>query len=347
MEDGRRFQFRLIQHSYISPTAGGIISTSRFMRLFGVLTFTIGLFLAQGNVAQKINISNLALGRPAYSSSVYLHPGACSPAKAVDGVTAPYTSVDVNNPPFFASNDGDLKPWFSVDLGNLSYISSVVIQNRCDGFDDRMKNAELRIGNVSIQTSSNTSSIASNGLVWTQTTPLGRCEARPIPFNPPILGQWLTLQNNNSDSFSSPHLQLTEFQVFGVPYMPPPPGPPSPSPPRPLPPYPKPPSPPTPSSPLMPPPPGPPSPSPPRPLPPSPKPPSPPTPSSPLMPPPPGPPSPSPPRPLPPSPKPPSPPTPSSPLMPLPPGPPSPSPPRPLPPSPKPPSPPTPSSPLM
>ncbi|GIL57011.1 hypothetical protein Vafri_12276, partial [Volvox africanus] len=197
------------------------------------------------------NISNLALGRPAYSSSVYLHPGACSPAKAVDGVTAPYTSVDVNNPPFFASNDGDLKPWFSVDLGNLSYISSVVIQNRCDGFDDRMKNAELRIGNVSIQTSSNTSSIASNGLVWTQTTPLGRCEARPIPFNPPILGQWLTLQNNNSDSFSSPHLQLTEFQVFGVPYMPPPPGPPSPSPPRPLPPSPKPPSPPTPSSPLM------------------------------------------------------------------------------------------------
>ncbi|GIM09166.1 hypothetical protein Vretimale_13037 [Volvox reticuliferus] len=268
-----------------------------------------------GGAQQKNNISNLALGRPAYSSSVYLHPGPCSPGKAVDGVTY-YTIIDNNNPQVYISNNYDYYPWFSVDLGNLSYIIQVVIWNRCDGpYGHRMKNAELRIGNVSIPGGSNIGSLSSNPLVWTQTTALVNCEGRPIFFKPPIVGRWVTLAMNNSLP-GEPYLQVTEFQVFGVPFVPPPPPPPSPPPPPP----------PPPPSPLPPPPPSPLPPPPPSPLPPPPPSPLPPPPPSPLPPPPPSPLPPPPPSPLPP---PPLPPPPSPPPSPLPPPPPSPAPPPP------------------
>ncbi|GIM15658.1 hypothetical protein Vretimale_18390, partial [Volvox reticuliferus] len=194
----------------------------------------VGSTTNNGGGAQKSKISNLALGRPAYSSSVYLSFG---PATAVNGVTY-YISSDSANPQFLHSNYNDYYPWFSVDLGNLSYIVEVVIWNRCDDAEYRMNNAELRIGNVSIRWGSDSSSLSCNTLVWTQTTAMGKCEARPIFFNPPIVGRWLTLANNNG--LSDPYLQLTEFQVFGVPFVPPPPPPPSPPPPPPSPPSPPP-----------------------------------------------------------------------------------------------------------
>ncbi|GIM15646.1 hypothetical protein Vretimale_18403, partial [Volvox reticuliferus] len=196
-------------------------------------TTTFALFNSIGSYnngggAQNVNISNLALDRPAYSSSVHLAPGACSPVKAVDGVTY-YSSADINNPQLFISGSGDKYPWFSVDLGNLSYIVQVVLWNRCDVAGNGMYNAELRIGNVSIPGGSNSSSLSSNTLVWTQTTAMGKCEASPIFFNPPIVGRWLTVAINNSQL--NTYLHMSEFQVFGVPFVPPPPPPPSPPPP--------------------------------------------------------------------------------------------------------------------
>ncbi|GIM14554.1 hypothetical protein Vretimale_17461, partial [Volvox reticuliferus] len=216
MEGSRRsHQLRFaIQHvCQRTTTSGRLSNASRVILLIGVLTSTIGLALAQGGGAQqKYNISNLALRRPAYSSSVY---PVGSINQAVDGVTYSTTST---NPNFFHSNNNDYNPWFSVDLGNISYITHVVIWNRCDCCDYRMKNAELRIGNVSIPGGSSLSNVRSNPLVWTQTSDMGKCEARPIFFDPPKVGRWVTLTNNNP-STSEPHLQLTEFQVFGFPVV--------------------------------------------------------------------------------------------------------------------------------
>ncbi|GIL66398.1 hypothetical protein Vafri_19932 [Volvox africanus] len=344
---------------FCQQTGGGRLmntSSSRVLLLFGVLTYTIGLALAQGGSVDSP--SNLALRRPAYSSSI-LYRG-FSPSNAVDGITQGPTSFTGywSDMKFFSTGDRDMTPWFSVDLGNVSSISKVVLWNRCDCCWHRLENAELRIGNVSITEPSDTSSLTSNPLVWKQQPTdfeqfSAPCVSLSILLDPPKVGRWVTLQNNNG-RVNEPYINIYEVQVFAAPFKalppslppsppppspppphqsppppPPPPPPPSPSPPSPPPPSPRPPRP---SPPPPPPPPPPPSPSPPSPSPPSPPPPSPPPPSPP-------PPSPPPPSPPPPSPPPPSPPPPSPPPPPPPPPPPSPSPPSPPPPPPPPPSP--------
>ncbi|GIL66402.1 hypothetical protein Vafri_19932, partial [Volvox africanus] len=187
------------------------------------------------------------------------------------------------------TGDRDMTPWFSVDLGNVSSISKVVLWNRCDCCWHRLENAELRIGNVSINTVSDTSSLTSNPLVWKQQPTdfeqfSAPCVSLSILLDPPKVGRWVTLQNNNG-RVNEPYINIYEVQVFAAPFkalppsLPPSPPPPSPSPPSPPPPSPPPPSPPPPSPPPPSPPPPPPPPPPPSPSPPSPPPPSPPPPS--------------------------------------------------------------------
>ncbi|GIL58324.1 hypothetical protein Vafri_13396, partial [Volvox africanus] len=78
----------LIMRSFRQRTGGGRLmntSSSRVLLLFGVLTSTIALALAQGGSVDSP--SNLALGRPTYSSSMYWGSWIFGPSKAVDGTT--------------------------------------------------------------------------------------------------------------------------------------------------------------------------------------------------------------------------------------------------------------------
>ncbi|GIL58344.1 hypothetical protein Vafri_13395 [Volvox africanus] len=144
-----------------------------------------------------------------------------------------------------------MTPWLSVDLGNVSSISKVVLWNRCDCCWHRLENAELRIGNVSITEPSDTSSLTRNPLVWKQQPTdfeqfSASCASLSILLYPPKVGRWVTLQNKNGRA-DEPFINIYEVQVFAGPFMvavtqlrppPPPPSPPAPSPPPPSPPSP-------------------------------------------------------------------------------------------------------------
>ncbi|GLC40198.1 hypothetical protein PLESTM_001013600 [Pleodorina starrii] len=166
-----------------------------------------------------ISAPNLALARPAYASSVYTTAAvAYLPAKAVDGVVQYFTGLNETNPQVFASAANDRSPWISVDLAAPTVILSIVIWNRCDFYWRNLQNAELRIGNASITVPGD--SISSNPLVWTQNKQLGMCAAEIVMFDTPKVGRWVTLQNRNPTALNLDYsLQLTELQVFGVPYV--------------------------------------------------------------------------------------------------------------------------------
>ena len=149
---------------------------------------------------------NLALGRPTFASSMYPK---CSPTRAVDGVTQ-YGSLDSDYPQVFHSAEKDIAPWFSVDLGTTSAsVSRVAIWSRCDA-DQPWVNAELRIGNTSIQSYADTSALTSNPLVWILDTAIGKCSVQVVSFNTFKVGRWVTLQMKQPA-----YLVITEMQVFG------------------------------------------------------------------------------------------------------------------------------------
>lgn len=152
-------------------------------------------------------LQNLALGKPVYSSSTYLHYWPLQPEFAVDGITN-YTS----DLPIFQSDDSDPYPWFSLDLTAVERIWKVVIWNRCDCCEERL-NATLRIGNFRVTQPSESGNITLNPLVWTQNATLGACLGQSIIFDVPIFGQWVIIENRNDV------LHLTEVEVFPVPGM--------------------------------------------------------------------------------------------------------------------------------
>ncbi|GIL58326.1 hypothetical protein Vafri_13395, partial [Volvox africanus] len=167
--------------------------------------------------------SNLALGRPAYSSSTFLEDY-YGPSRAVDGITQGPTYVTRwTDLPLFHTDYGDMTPWLSVDLGNVSSISKVVLWNRCDCCWHRLENAELRIGNVSITEPSDTSSLTRNPLVWKQQPTdfeqfSASCASLSILLYPPKVGRWVTLQNKNGRA-DEPFINIYEVQVFAGPFI--------------------------------------------------------------------------------------------------------------------------------
>ncbi|GIL66434.1 hypothetical protein Vafri_19942, partial [Volvox africanus] len=156
---------------------------------------------------------NLAFNRPVYISSVFKHYGA---SVAVDGVTQYPFVVDFRVPQVFLSDTNDTFPWFSVKLDDLAYISRVVIWSRCGPYNYSMNDAELRIGNVSIQYSNDTGRLTSNPLVWTQPSEMQPCVSQVAAFDPPVLGSWVILQKKNYSA--GQYLHLAELQVFGIPF---------------------------------------------------------------------------------------------------------------------------------
>ncbi|EFJ48203.1 hypothetical protein VOLCADRAFT_91331 [Volvox carteri f. nagariensis] len=161
------------------------------------------------------DLPNLALRQATYASSVnwtwevstYLYPG-----YAVDGVTEYPSPLHASTLSLFHSEASDPTPWISVDLGAVALVKRVVIINRRDCCQDRLRNAELRIGNVSITNAAgggDTRNITGNPLVWQQDAGTYINASATIPFDTPKVGRWVTLQ------IKQPTLQITEIQVFG------------------------------------------------------------------------------------------------------------------------------------
>ncbi|EFJ53118.1 hypothetical protein VOLCADRAFT_86071 [Volvox carteri f. nagariensis] len=170
------------------------------------------IFAVADNVVATDGLSNLALRKPAYASSIYNNnDNYYAPYRAVDGLRADF-------PVFHTANDDTSATWLSVDLGVVSTIVRVVIYNRCVCCSGRLQSAELRVGNVSLMGWADTSSITRNPLVWKQTKNLGICAPQVVTLDPPRVGRWVTLQNKNpSQTLPDYYLQVTELEVLGFP----------------------------------------------------------------------------------------------------------------------------------
>ncbi|EFJ48199.1 hypothetical protein VOLCADRAFT_91327 [Volvox carteri f. nagariensis] len=159
------------------------------------------------------DLPNLALRQAVYASSVYYQRGnTYDPGYAVDGVTEYPSPLDKYNVSLFSSKISDSTPWISVDLGAVALVKRVVIINRRDCCQDQLRNAELRIGNVSITNAAgggDTRNITGNPLVWQQDAGTYINASATIPFDTPKVGRWVTLQ------IKQPTLHITEIQVFG------------------------------------------------------------------------------------------------------------------------------------
>ncbi|GIL87728.1 hypothetical protein Vretifemale_15767, partial [Volvox reticuliferus] len=111
----------------------------------------------------------------------------------------------------------DFTPFVGLQLAQLSTINKIVILNR-PGFENRLQNAEVRIGTDAI---TNSSSVGRNALVWKQTATQGA--VIEINLNPPVTGLWVSLQNFNPATTLIPSkgypfvLNIFEIQVLGVP----------------------------------------------------------------------------------------------------------------------------------
>ncbi|GLC61732.1 hypothetical protein PLESTB_001796800 [Pleodorina starrii] len=135
---------------------------------------------------------DLALDKPAYSSSqLYDKYG---PENAVDGDSTTVIKPD-GSYAIFHSADNDTKPWLSIDLGSPFNISKVVLHNRLDCCGERLKNAEVRVGNTSITTTADTNKISQNKLIWKLDGSGETGEVYTIVPNSTVIGRWVTLQN--------------------------------------------------------------------------------------------------------------------------------------------------------
>lgn len=161
-------------------------------------------------------ITNIALNRPVYASSVYdvEGPNRYLPGNAVDGIT---TYDFMNYPTFrniYHSGKGDSYVWFSVDLGKVAVITHFIIWSRCDLPNNYLRNTEFRIGNVSITNAPDSSSrIRNNPIAWngTVTAPPGACTSQSVYLATPGVGRWVTIQAMPTEN----GLVMAELQIFG------------------------------------------------------------------------------------------------------------------------------------
>ena len=88
---------------------------------------------------------NLALRRPAAQSSPYKFKGYGEPSNAVDGNT---DGDRVSKSCTHTKTPYEDNPWWRVDLGSSYLINRVDVYNRVDCCSNRLRNMEIRVGNV-------------------------------------------------------------------------------------------------------------------------------------------------------------------------------------------------------
>ncbi|XP_067242002.1 uncharacterized protein [Chanodichthys erythropterus] len=143
---------------------------------------------------REVKAGNLAFGARAVQSSTYQNAVA---GNAVDG----NKNSDFNRGSCSATN-GEKDPWWRVDLLDVYRISRVSITNRGDDDEERIKGAQIRIGNSLENNGNNNQLVAS-----VQSMPLGHTQT--FEFNP-IKGQYVNIFIPEH----SEYLTLCEVEVF-------------------------------------------------------------------------------------------------------------------------------------
>ncbi|NLH15400.1 MAG: hypothetical protein GX455_02365 [Phycisphaerae bacterium] len=177
----------------------------RVIPLKGLIAYgflCLGLVVASTG-AQGINV---ALGKTATASSVW--EAASSPDKVVDGIT------NLGHPEQFHSGSGDRTPWWQVDLGQVYLIQRIVLWNRVDCCQNRLRDITVQIRGP-----------ANEVLFETLVNPGDVLNAPPtITVTPPVTpGQIVRISRTpdevNLTGDDQYLLQLAEVQVFGLPFL--------------------------------------------------------------------------------------------------------------------------------
>ncbi|XP_067282606.1 uncharacterized protein [Pseudorasbora parva] len=137
---------------------------------------------------------NLALGAPAVQSTTYPQAGA---TLAVDGNRN--SNFNLGS---CSATDGDMSPWWRVDLQEIHAVTRVSITNRGDAVAERINGAQIRIGN-SLENNGNNNALAATVV----SIPLG--VAKTFEFKP-IRGRYVNIFIPER----SEYLTLCEVEVF-------------------------------------------------------------------------------------------------------------------------------------
>lgn len=163
---------------------------------YGILCLglVVGSAWAQG--------TNVALGKTATGSSVW--EAASSADKVVDGIT------NLGHPNQFHSGSGDRYPWWQVDLGQVYLIQEIVIWNRVDCCQTRLRDITVQIKGpgdiVLFETVVNPGNVLNNPPTITITPPVTPGQFVRVSRTPDEVN--LT----GDDQYL---LQLAEVEVFG------------------------------------------------------------------------------------------------------------------------------------
>jgi hypothetical protein len=165
--------------------------------------------LADGCTANCGDPVNLALGRPATQSSVG-YGG--DPAKAVDGNTdGRYANGSVTH------TFGSTQPWWQVDLGAVSALTSVQVFNRTDCCGSRLSNFYVFVSDAPMGGRSLAQLVADPAVARVLVDSLNGAPSITLPLA--AQGRYVKLQLASS---GTSYLSLAEVQVLGTPDAPPP-----------------------------------------------------------------------------------------------------------------------------
>jgi endoglucanase Acf2/chitodextrinase len=152
---------------------------------------------------------NLALGRPATQSSTGYGGDA---GKAVDGNTdGRYANGSVTH------TYGSTQPWWQVDLGQASVITSVNVFNRTDCCASRLSNFYVFVSDASMSGRSLAQLVADPAVARVRVDSLGGAASITLPLA--AQGRYVKVQH--ADTGGS-YLSLAEVQVLGTAGAPPP-----------------------------------------------------------------------------------------------------------------------------
>lgn len=136
----------------------------------------------------------MALHKSAWQSSDYSSAANPVAGKAVDGIlNGRFGSKSVTH------TNKDVKPWWEVDLGHQSMISSILIYNRLDCCKERLSNFELNVFDYA------------HRLVKSVPNGAKVKEKYEHHFEPQPIGRYVQVQLQQTD-----YLSLAEVQVFGT-----------------------------------------------------------------------------------------------------------------------------------
>ncbi|XP_025108288.1 protein draper-like isoform X2 [Pomacea canaliculata] len=149
-------------------------------------------------------IINVALGKPTNISSLYSNGGynqvSGPPCLAVNGNTgSTFKPINTNSdsPACVHTADGDLFPFWEVDLGQQHVITNVTVYGRDEIDRNMLRNAKVTVDNK---------------LCYTFAPDYHRPIATEITCNPPLVGRKVRIQKDNDTSL--PFLALCQVQVW-------------------------------------------------------------------------------------------------------------------------------------